>query len=917
MLIGRGKEQVALDRQLTATRSGKAGALVIRGEPGVGKSAMLDYAAEADGFRVVRAQGSDFESELPFAGLHMLLGSSLDRLPALPEPQAQALGAALGATGAAAGDRFLVGLAVLSLLAELAEERPVLCLVDDAQWWDRASVEAMVFAARRLDHDGVMMVFAVRDAGDTDALDVLGGLPELHLSGLDREAARALLARHSPELAPAVRDRILKEADGNPLALIELPAGLEAEQRSGRPPFGPQDRTSLPLPGRLQRAFGVRAAGLSEAAGTLLLTAAAEETGDLDVVVRAAARFGAGPAELLEAEQTGLLLLSDGRLAFRHPLARAAVLQAAPVARRMMVHRALAAEIITGSDDEAADRAAWHLASAATGPDEQVAARLEEAALRAETKSGFGAQAAALERAAELTPDRDRRAARLVCAAEAAAAGGDIHRAAEIAGHCDNDPLDGSLAARLACVRATVEFDIGSPLTAGRMLFGAATDPERPPSTELAASMLVDAIRNAYYGCDPELATQAASALMELVGEMPLTSALMGLARLLDNDWAYAIPRIRAFTEEVRSRPPGSLAPRERLAVVGMSLITGDERGALTLLEQLTDEVRDHAMVGWLPVTLKQLAFAEFFTGRMRDARAHAEEGLALAESTGQAPHAAHLRCVLAWFPALAGDERRCRDLVEAPLLSAARRQDAGSAFYGMQALVLLESGLGQYRRMLERFDAAFNSVGGFWITYCAPDQIEAAVRIGQPGRASESLEKYIAGAHGSGQSWAQAVAQRCLALTASGDAVDEHYRAALDLHRLGGRPFEEARTTLLYGEYLRRSRRKAEARTHLRAALETFERFGAVPWAERARAEIRATGVPTPSPRLGSSLDLLTPQELQVVRLAALGMSNRDIAIRLFLSPRTVGYHLYKAFPKLGVSSRSDLSGIDFSAVA
>jgi hypothetical protein len=429
-------EQAVIDRMLKDAGDRRSAAVVVWGPAGIGKTALLEHTAEAaDGFCVLRATGIELEAELPFAGLHMLLGPVLDRIDALPPPQRAALRGAFGMASVSSGDRFLVGLAVLTLLSEVAEQTPLLCLVDDAQWLDRASAETLVFVARRLAGEGVALVLAMRDG---DSTRLFAGIPELRLAGLDRASAEALLAEWCPDLAPMVRERVLTETEGNPLGLMELPAALTPAQRAGEGLPPSYSGGALPLTMRMQVSFGVQAARLSESAAMLLLVAAIEESGDLDVVLRASGRLRAGHADLEEVERSRLVEVVGTTVQFRHPLVRAAVLQSAPVARRITAHRALAAVL---SELDAEDRAAWHLAAACTGPDEVIAARLEETAVRSGAREGYAAQAAALERAAELTLGGVAWARRLTAAAEAACAAGEFPRALAIGDRSVGRPI--------------------------------------------------------------------------------------------------------------------------------------------------------------------------------------------------------------------------------------------------------------------------------------------------------------------------------------------------------------------------------------------------------------------------------------------------------------------------------------------
>ncbi|MDW6065403.1 AAA family ATPase [Streptomyces sp. FXJ1.4098] len=926
VMHGRAEELRALDGLLAAARGGHSGVLVVRGAPGIGKSALLNHvaatAADPAPFRTIRSTGIEFEAELPFAGLHALLHPALDRLTALPAPQAAALRAAFGLAAAEPGDRFLVGLAVLSLLAELAGDGALLCVVDDAHWLDRASTEALVFAARRLTGEGVVLLFGARETG---AGHPLTGLPELRLAGLGRASASALLAETSPELADGVRERVLAEAGGNPLALIELPDALTPRQRTGRLLPLAFHLGSLPLTERLRSAFGAQADRLPEPSRTLLLIAALEQTGDLDVILRAAGSMGAGVADAEAAERSGLLRTTAGAVGFRHPLARAAVIQAAPLHRRLDAHRALADALGDTSADapnDTADRRAWHLAAAATGTDERAAAALEQAADRARSRSGYAAQAMALERAAELTPDPAVRAYRLVAAAEAATDSGEPRRALELAERAAEGAAEPFLAARVAHVRATVEFEDGSPLRAARLLIDGARalDGNHPGKADKAVAMLMEAVRDAYFAGHAQLARTAADRLLVVGGETPYSRALDGLARLIAGDPAAAIGPMNALAAAVLTphgtAPTPAPHPGERLIAGAMGMMTGDEETASRILNPLVADARAGGLIGWLPSMLEHLAITETFLGNHQDARAHAQEGLSLAESIGQSHRADHLRCVLAWLAAAAGDEEECLRLAEPAVARAAERHTLRTVSWGSMAIGLLDLVHGRHERALNRLEATADAPsargsGSTFLVHLAPDQVEAAARSGQPDRAAAPLAKFERWARAANRPWAHAVALRCRALTAPADAAGPLYAEAVALHARGGRPFERARTQLLYGEWLRRARRKADARSQLRSALEAFERIEATAWADRARGELRATGVSHPRAAAGSGLDRLTPQELQVIRLAADGLSNRDIAAQLFLSPRTVGYHLYKAYPKLGIASRRELGAL------
>ncbi|WP_433346613.1 helix-turn-helix transcriptional regulator [Microtetraspora malaysiensis] len=891
MLYGRSREEADIERLLAEARAGRSGTLVIRGQTGIGKSALLHHAAgRAEGMRVLRGVGIESEAELPFAALHLLLRAGLDRIHALPGAQATALSGALGLGDIAPENRFLVGLATLSLLSELAGDDGLLCLVDDAQWFDQASIDALVFAARRLEAEGVVMIFAAR-AGFHAA-----GLPELHLGGLDDAAAAALLPAGLP---PHVRERLIEESDGNPLALIELPAALTAEQRAGRlSPVG-----AMPVADRVREAFQRQIAGLPEPARTALLIAAADGSGELETVAGA----GASLHGLESAERSRLIEIRGTTIAFRHPLIRAAAYQGAPVTRRLAVHRALADALTGSAAMDAADRRAWHRASAVLGPDEDVARELEEAAERARTRSGHAASAAAYERAAELTADPVRRSGWLAAAAVAASDAGLMGRAAVLADSATSDVDDPEVIAALIQVRAHREFELGTPLAAGRIIMGGVPR-VAARSAEWATWLLVEAVRCAWFAGDARLAEEAAASLRALpdIGS-PLVGGALGLTHLLSGDIVGGAKLMGAAVDE------------DALAGLGVPGLTFTASlclplGRATRYEEIAGQVvaecQKSGMIGWLAVAFQDHGLAQGWLCRYGEARAALNAGLRLAADLGHEHRVSHLMCSLAWVLAHQGDAGECRANAEEGVARADGQGLVLAAVVGRWALGLLELGLGRPDAALRQLEAIPPT--GIAVL-AAPDQIEAAIRGGRPDRAKEPLARYVAWARHVGQPLPDAIALRCRALV-EGD--ETHFAHALRRHEEDEQPYERARTRLAYGEWLRRARRRADARVQLRGALEIFDRLGAELWAERARAELRATGdVPAAPRRADDPLSVLTPREREIVRLAADGASNRDIAAQLFLSPRTVGYHLYKAFPKLGITARSQLAAFTRSS--
>ncbi|AQZ70515.1 hypothetical protein BKM31_19915 [[Actinomadura] parvosata subsp. kistnae] len=911
MLIGRIEERAAIDRLLAAARAGKSGSLVLRGEAGIGKSALLDHAAAAAGqeLRVLRGAGFEPEMELPFAGLHLLLRGAVDAIDTLPGVQARALRGALGLEPGFNGDRFLVGLAVLTLLADLAERRPLLCLVDDAQWLDHASAEALLFAARRLEAEGVVLVFAARE--DERAFPA-AGVPDLHLTGLDPAGAAKLLARYA--LAPRARERVLREARGNPLALLELPALLTEAQAADAAPIHAFGIDARPAPGRVHRAFRDRIARLPEAARTVLLVAAADDTGSLDVILTAARTLGADLADLDTAEAAGLVHVGDGRVTFRHPLVRSAAYHLASLVRRLAAHRALAGTLAGRPGD--VDRWAWHLASAATGPDEESAAALERSAEHARARGGHAAVAAACERAARLSPDPRERGRRLTLAAAAAAEAGLYERAGELADQAAADVADPQVLAYLARTRAMIAMAHGEPERAHALLAGTA-EAVIGQAEDVAVTLFFDALTPAWIGSDyaalAKTATRVSTLPSTKTGPLrPMTRVLAGMGGLAGEEPPAGLAWLRDMIEGLRDRSePAELRERAQLAI--WDLVIGDDTKAHERAVAIERQCRDQGAIGLLPLALALVARSQMFLGLHREALASAEEGLRIARDTDQGYYAALLVGVLTYLAAIEGDEERCLKLAA----QIADVHDAATGGIRCVSLNLLDLALGRPETALRRAEA-FGTVGPaartVMIMHRMPDLVEAAVRAGRPRFAAAASERVQMWAAQTPSPWAGAVALRCSALLAPDEDAERYYEEALRLHLRGGRSFERARTELLYGEWLRRLRRRADARHQLRSALDIFDRLGARPWAERARAELRAAGErQTGDGRAPEGLlDRLTPQELQIIRLAATGLSNREIAAQLFLSPRTIGYHLYKAYPKLGVASRAELARLD-----
>ncbi|GGK79084.1 transcriptional regulator [Planomonospora parontospora subsp. parontospora] len=905
MLYGRSAEISALDEVIERARGGSGGAVVLRGEAGAGKTALLDaVAARRGAMRVLRTTCAEPEADLAFAVLHQVLRPVTGSLDALPEPQRDAVRAALGLAAGGAGDRFLLGAGVLSLLVEAAAPDGLICLVDDFQWADRASADALLFAARRLGTERIALLLAVR--GDAP----VKGVPlTVDVRGLPESAAARLLESRHGVLPARVAEELVKLTGANPLALGEIAARLTPAQLAGREPLPD------PLPGGV-RLFGERVAMLSAAARLVALVAAVEA--DLGLVLHAAGRLcaeqavppgaeadrpspsgpgtadpepagpgtaaaGAGRAALAELEESGLAGVSGTSVRFRHPLVRSAVHEAAAPADVRRVHAVLA-ELTDG------DRRAWHLAGAALGRDESVAAALAEAAERARDRGGYGAAAAALARAAGLTPDPRTRAARLKDAAVAAWLGGRPGQAESLLAEA-REQADGDAALLMEIARLRGRFELNS---------GSAAEAVRILAVGESLDMLADAAEAASYVGDTaamvELGRRAAAH-----PEGFLRDAVAGIGLTLDGDAAGPVLLRRAL-----ARADELEEAAEYLWAAAAASYLGEPDLATEMADRAGRVARVSGMAGQLPVVLEFVATAERIAGRLARSRAVSEEGLELAREAGyENTVAAHL-ANLAVLAALRGEEEDCeRHSREALAIAVPHRVGlrVGVAAY---APALLELCLGRYAAAHDRFRAIVAAGPGaghptvVWRT--APDRVEAAVGAGDERGARTALEAYEQWSVHAATAESRALLARCRGLVESSqDAFGE----ALRLHT---NPFEAARTALLLGERLRRGQRPGEARAHLRTAWETFERAGARPWARRAQAELRAAGENGQAPP-ASVLGALTPQELRIAGLVADGLSSKQIAAQLFLSPRTVEYHLYKIYPKLGIGSRTELA--------
>jgi len=900
-LLGRQTEQAALERLLAEVRSGQGRVLVLRGEAGVGKTALLDSLQEqASGFRLARAAGVESEMEIAFAGLHQLSTPLLSHLAGLPGPQRDALGTIFGLRTGPPPDRLLVGLALLGLLSAAADERPLLCLIDDVQWLDQASAQALAFVARRLLAEPIGLVFAAREPSEEQRL---GDLPLLTVEGLRGADARALLdSVILGRLDERVRDRIVAETRGNPLALLELPSGLSVAELAGG--FGLPGAPALAS--RIEQSFLRRLQSLPAQTQQLLLVAAADPIGEVTLLWRAAERLGVGADAAVPAEAAGLMELG-ARVRFRHPLLRAAVYGAGAVPDRRRVHAALADATDPGTDP---DRRAWHRACAASGPDEAVAGELERSAARAQGRGGVAAAAAFLQRAAELTPDPARRGARALAAARdkfAAAAPDAAHELLDMAEFGALDDLQRAQAARLRAQMAFAERRQGD---GPRLLLDAAKG-LGPLDSRLARAAYLEALGAAISvgrlgrGLTVrEAAGAARTAPQAPQPPLPLDLLLDGAATLLTDGYVAGVPALRLAMDTVRRDRGGSEAGvMGWLPLASLAPELWDEATWLELTARAVSLARDAGALTVLPVALTYRAAVHLHTGELAVAAGLIEEANAIAAATGS-PSFPYTSMLLAAFR---GEESRALEMIDAvgrQAIAGGHGRVLGLACY---ATAVLHNGLGGYEAALAgaRQACEFEDLGFFG--WSLAELIEAAVRCGVSDEAAAALRLLSERAEAAGSDWALGILAQSRALVIAGPAAESLYQQAID--RLGRSRIAVhlARAHLVYGEWLRREQRRVDAREHLRTAFHMFGQFGAAAFAERARRELQATGE-TVRKRTRDPQDALTVQEAQVARLAAEGHTNPEIGAQLFISPRTAEYHLHKVFSKLGISSRRQL---------
>ena len=899
-LTDRLSERAELDRLVDTVRAGESGVLVVRGDPGVGKTMLLDHLADrapGSGCRVARAAGVQSEMELAFAGLHQLCAPMLSRAERLPEPQRDALQTAFGIAAGPPPDRFLVGLAVLSLLAGVAGERPLICLIDDEQWLDRASAQALGFAARRLAADPVGLVFAARDPSVE-----LAGLPELAVDGLRDDDARVLLeGALAGRLDPRVRDLIIAETRGNPLALLELPRGLTPAELAGG--FGLPG--AAPLTSRIEESFRRQLDAMPAETRRLLQLAAADPSGDRALVWRAARRLGISVQAGTAAAEAGLAEFS-GQVRFRHPLARSAVYRSASLSDRQQMHAALA-EVTDPQADP--DRRAWHRAQAAGGPDEEVAAELERSAGRAQARGGLAAAAAFLERSVLLTADPARHAERTLAAAQASMQAGAFGKALELLATAEDGPFDEFQHVRVDLLRAHIAFASGLGSDAPSLLLKAASRLE-PFDLDLARETYLAAwgaagLAGQLSGRDLLLEIcHAVQALPPPPGDpRPLDLLLHGVTLLTTGGPAAAAATLQRAANVLTSIPVEDVLRWGWMATVA-STIVWDFDSLHAISARQVRLVRDVGALAQLPIYLNQMGIVSPWMGDFAGTVAVIAETESVAAATGSpiAPY------TLLRLLALQGKEAEASAAIASAIeLAAAEGQGMAAAWAHWTAAVLY-NGLARYKEAASAAQQATSNTLNPWMSMWAmPELVEAAVRAGNLELARDALERLAETTQPCGNDVALGIEARCRALLSHGADADDRYREAIGrLTRTQLRP-ELARAHLVYGEWLRREDRRLDAREQLRTAHDMFAAIGMEAFAERARRELVATGE-TVRKRGAETFSTLTPQEAHIARLARDGLTNPEIGAQLFLSARTVEWHLRKIFTKLGISSRREL---------
>ena len=899
MLRGRETEQSQISALLDEAWASRGGALVLRGPAGVGKSALLaDATTRAEGMLVLRTQGIESEADLALAALSQLLRPVRGLADRLTPPQAAAMRVGFGEQPTEGrNDRFLVYSATLSLIAEAAENQPVLCVVDDAQWLDEGSAHALLFSARRLGVERIAILFAAR--GDSEPGFEAPGVPSLWLSGLESAAAHALLEESADgRVDPEVAEQLVAATAGNPLALVELPSALTAGELSGQEPLP----ASLPVTEGIERAFLARVRRLPASAQELLLVAAAEGEGDLATIQAASASLGCEPGALEAAERSGLVHTRRGELEFRHPLVRSSVYGAATTSARKDAHAALARCLAARGD---MDRSVWHSAAAAEAPDETIAARLGQAAGRAATRGAPSAASAAFERAAQLTQDPETRARRTWFAAEQARLAGQHLRAVNLLESALSMTADPLLQADVDLLLGAVELVTGSAESAEHILMKAARGMQkRDPGRAL--HLLVIAAQAAaladHVAAEVEIGRLAA-AMPRAAGvrEQFFVDLLVGCGQYLSGEPTSSVRLLRDVVRMAQDFDDSMLMTCAGRA----AFYLGDDEATHRLDSKAVARARAGGAIGDMLPPLQRLALSEILQGQWSSASANAVEALRFARETGQHGFSSLPLCWLALLAAYRGDTTGLRSHLEAADAVLPQHPMVVASETLLWARAVSEAAASNLDEAMEHISRVTSQTVSLM---CSLDRIEIAVQTGHISEAKAWLVVLTRSASLTGAPWALARVAHCRALLSRSDEAGADYAESLRQHDAGRRPFERARTELAYGEFLRRGGRRVDARAHLRRALTTFDDVGAQPWSDRARQELRASGetINRPGP---SALPKLTAQELQVAKLVTRGLSNREVAAQLFISPRTVDFHLRNVFTKLGVSSRGQLA--------
>jgi DNA-binding CsgD family transcriptional regulator len=897
---GRARERETLHRLLDTVRGGASGVLVVRGDAGVGKTALLnDCAQQAVGCLVVQVTAVQSEMELAYAGVHQLCGPLLDGLDRLPPPQRDALATAFGLAAGAPPDRFFVGLAVLSLLADSAAEQPILCLIDDAQWLDDVSAQVLGFVARRLGAESVAMLFATRPPGAPDGLTGLSGLT---LDGLANGDARALFRAVVPgPLDARIADRVIAETQGNPLALLELSHMATSTQLA----TGSDLRSARPLPERIEATFRQRIEHLPEPTQLLLLLAAAEPLGDPSLLWRAAVGLGLTRSDAAAAEADGLLTIGE-RVAFRHPLVRSAVYRAASPGDRQRVHTALVAATDPELDP---DRRAWHRAHATPGPDEEVAAELQRSAGRAQARGGFAAAAAFLEEALRLTPEPAHRTERALDAALAKLHAGAPDAALHLVATAAQAPLDPLGRAQVVLLRGQIAFASSNGREAPPLLLEAARQLE-PLDAALARDTYLDALAAALFvgrlasGIGiPEVARAAQTAPPSAT--RPWDLLLDGFAAVINDGYASGAPML---SQAVRAFHADDLPAPDAIRWLWLATHAAhdlwDDASWDLLSTRHIRLARQAGALAILPLALSARVGLHLFAGELSQAASLVEEITAVTDATRSSLPPYGALALAAWQ----GREADATELIEAVHDQLQPRGDGMGLTLVEHATAVLCNGLGRYEEACDAAErAATHPQEMAFSTWSLVQLIEAAARSHRPALAHTALQQLTATTGPSGTHWARGIEARSRALVDLDGHTEEHHRQAIDhLGRTRVR-MELARAHLLYGEWLRREGRRTDAREQLRTAHEMFTTMGAEAFAERTRRELAASGAKARK-RQDHTRDQLTPQEEQIARLAREGRTNQEIGAELYLSARTVEWHLRKVFTKLGISSRRDL---------